>query len=177
VGLATIFHCLRLETSLFVASYDSQGHGGNIRPRLLKGFNQSVLEFMNALSFITSGEPNIDHHLEQLVILLSLSRECVFGEPFPGKWTSASVRCYSGSQTVITEALPNKWSYSSRYVQRNSCLGSRPSCLPVCFISSSVCPRITVVRQGWKFQRSVKSAEIKLSYCTRNKFKTLRAVD
>jgi hypothetical protein len=34
-GLVTIFYCLRFETSLFVASYDSQGHGGGIRPRLL----------------------------------------------------------------------------------------------------------------------------------------------
>jgi hypothetical protein len=31
------FYCLRLETSLFVASYDSQGHGGGIRPRLHTG--------------------------------------------------------------------------------------------------------------------------------------------
>jgi hypothetical protein len=36
LGLATIF-CLRFETSLFVASYDSQGHGGGIRPRLHTG--------------------------------------------------------------------------------------------------------------------------------------------
>jgi hypothetical protein len=28
------YYCLRFETSLFVASYDSQGHGGGIRPRL-----------------------------------------------------------------------------------------------------------------------------------------------
>jgi hypothetical protein len=33
-GLATVFYCLRFETSLFVASYDSQGHGGGIWPRL-----------------------------------------------------------------------------------------------------------------------------------------------
>jgi hypothetical protein len=32
-----IFYCLRFETSLFVASYDSQGHGGGIRPRLHTG--------------------------------------------------------------------------------------------------------------------------------------------
>jgi hypothetical protein len=32
LGLATIFYCLRFDTSLFVASYDSQGHGGGIRP-------------------------------------------------------------------------------------------------------------------------------------------------
>jgi hypothetical protein len=30
LGLATIFYCLRFETSVFVASYDSQGHGGGI---------------------------------------------------------------------------------------------------------------------------------------------------
>jgi hypothetical protein len=34
LGLASIFYCLTFETSLFVASYDSQGHGGGIRPRL-----------------------------------------------------------------------------------------------------------------------------------------------
>jgi hypothetical protein len=34
VGLETIFYCLRFKTSLFVASYDSQGYGGDIRPRL-----------------------------------------------------------------------------------------------------------------------------------------------
>jgi hypothetical protein len=39
VGLATIFYCLRLETSLFVASYDWQGYGGGIRPRLHTGWD------------------------------------------------------------------------------------------------------------------------------------------
>jgi hypothetical protein len=34
VGLLTIFYCLRFQTSRFVASYDSQGYGGGIRPRL-----------------------------------------------------------------------------------------------------------------------------------------------
>jgi hypothetical protein len=37
VGLVAIFYCLGFETSLFVASYDSQGHGGGIRPRLHTG--------------------------------------------------------------------------------------------------------------------------------------------
>jgi hypothetical protein len=40
LGLATIFYCLRFETSLFVASYDSQGHGGGIRPRLHAGYEK-----------------------------------------------------------------------------------------------------------------------------------------
>jgi hypothetical protein len=37
LGLATIFYCLRFETSRFVVSYDSQGHGGGIQPRLHRG--------------------------------------------------------------------------------------------------------------------------------------------
>jgi hypothetical protein len=36
-GTSPIFYSLRFETSLFVASYDSQGHGGGIRPRLQTG--------------------------------------------------------------------------------------------------------------------------------------------
>jgi hypothetical protein len=35
--LEIIFYCLRFETSIFVASYDSQGHGGDIQPRLNMG--------------------------------------------------------------------------------------------------------------------------------------------
>jgi hypothetical protein len=41
---ATVFYCLRFETSPFVASYDSQGHGGSIRPRLHTGCPASVFE-------------------------------------------------------------------------------------------------------------------------------------
>jgi hypothetical protein len=41
--LATIFYCLRFEISLFVASYDSQGHGGGIRPRLHTVSNSVLL--------------------------------------------------------------------------------------------------------------------------------------
>jgi hypothetical protein len=37
IGLVSIFYCLRFESTLFVASYDSQGHGGAIRPRLHTG--------------------------------------------------------------------------------------------------------------------------------------------
>jgi hypothetical protein len=34
LGTRDHIYCLRFETSHFVASYDSQGHGGGIRPRL-----------------------------------------------------------------------------------------------------------------------------------------------
>jgi hypothetical protein len=55
LGLETIFYCLTFETSLFVASYDSQGHGGGIRPRLHTGnlTNSTILELSWVeLSFI-----------------------------------------------------------------------------------------------------------------------------
>jgi hypothetical protein len=45
LGLATVVYCLRFETSLFVASYDSQGHGGGIRPRLHTGVPSAVLKW------------------------------------------------------------------------------------------------------------------------------------
>jgi hypothetical protein len=43
LGLMTIFYCLTFETSLFVASYDSQGHGGGIRSRLHTGICSSYI--------------------------------------------------------------------------------------------------------------------------------------
>jgi hypothetical protein len=51
VGLVAIFYCLRFETSLFVASYDSQCHGEGIRPRLHTG----TLNGDNAEYFIRIG--------------------------------------------------------------------------------------------------------------------------
>jgi hypothetical protein len=43
VGLVTIFYCLRLETSIFVISYDSQGYNGGIWPRLHTGEMEAAL--------------------------------------------------------------------------------------------------------------------------------------
>jgi hypothetical protein len=39
------YFTLRFETSLFVASYDSQGHGGGIRPRLHTGWFRIVWDY------------------------------------------------------------------------------------------------------------------------------------
>jgi hypothetical protein len=49
-GLATVFYCLRFETSLFVASYDSQGHGGGIRPRFHTGSNWLTSELVSIVT-------------------------------------------------------------------------------------------------------------------------------
>jgi hypothetical protein len=42
LDLATIFYCLTFETSLFVPTYDSQGHGGGIRSRLHTGISGNL---------------------------------------------------------------------------------------------------------------------------------------
>jgi hypothetical protein len=49
MGLATIFYCRRLEISLFVASYDSQGYGGTP--------HGMYIECRNELPFITATRP------------------------------------------------------------------------------------------------------------------------
>jgi hypothetical protein len=50
VGLATIFYCLRSETSIFIASYDSQGYDGGIRPR-----HQTGWTILQSQSYFTTG--------------------------------------------------------------------------------------------------------------------------
>jgi hypothetical protein len=57
VGLVTIFYCLRFETSLFVASYDSQSYGGDIQPH-------TGIQFTNELLFTSAREPNRNHRLQ-----------------------------------------------------------------------------------------------------------------
>jgi hypothetical protein len=58
VGLATIFNCLRFETSLFVASYHSQGYGGGIWPRLHMGnFNRNTRHSLHKLSKLPTIPP------------------------------------------------------------------------------------------------------------------------
>jgi hypothetical protein len=67
-----IFYCPIFETPLFVASYDSQGHGGGIRPRLHTGHNL----FSTALFFITTLHgPNRNHRFQQYPYC------CVFTDP------------------------------------------------------------------------------------------------
>jgi hypothetical protein len=55
-------------------------------------------------------------YLATEVPLLTANLGNLFTEPLPSKWTSASVRYYSGYQAVFTEPLPSKWSYSSYYL-------------------------------------------------------------
>jgi hypothetical protein len=53
----TIIYCLRFETSLFVACYDSQDSGGGIRPRLHTG---GVLSAVSGLALHSCGTENAE---------------------------------------------------------------------------------------------------------------------
>jgi hypothetical protein len=57
-GTRDIFYCLRFETSIFVSSYDSQGYGRSIRPRLHKGLAGS--KSLNQSYFTTGCLPPIN---------------------------------------------------------------------------------------------------------------------
>jgi hypothetical protein len=70
VGLVAIFYWLIFETSLFVASYDSQDHDGGIRPRLHTGlyvyllFRHSYIVCAPGIVVIVwRGEVGIDYNL------------------------------------------------------------------------------------------------------------------
>jgi hypothetical protein len=85
--LATIFYCLRFETSRFVASYDSQGHGGGIRPRLHTSF---LIDSRNCSAY------NISERTVQKTPILC----CCF-------------QYYSVTAVVqlfLSRSLPNNWS-------------------------------------------------------------------
>jgi hypothetical protein len=71
--LAIIFYCLRFETSLFVASYDSQGHGGGIRPRLHTGTPSNDLP----CPFITPRHRSCRKHKLSVVEKTSLLIRCL----------------------------------------------------------------------------------------------------
>jgi hypothetical protein len=54
-----IFYCLRFETSLFVAFYDSKGHGGGIRPRLHTGYCSAGVLVTNRVENTVSNSSSI----------------------------------------------------------------------------------------------------------------------
>jgi hypothetical protein len=96
LGLATVFYSLRFEISLFVSSYDSQGHGGGIRPRLHTGF----FRIHECAAFYIC-------HAAEIEISMSNSSPVVtgmnlFSDLLPGNDSFAAIRC---NGNMITEPL------------------------------------------------------------------------
>jgi hypothetical protein len=83
VGLVTIIYCLRFETSLFVASYDSQGYGGGIRPRLHTGDWTDLSTVNFYLNFFLYPFAHRKHRFQQVLYccLRILCRGNFFTEP------------------------------------------------------------------------------------------------
>jgi hypothetical protein len=77
MGLATIFYCLGFETSLFIPCYDSQGHGGGIRPRLHAGYSSTYFSFNAYWIFNTTriSQKTLHPRILLLMLLYSLLRE------------------------------------------------------------------------------------------------------
>jgi hypothetical protein len=63
LGTRDHIFCLRFETSLFVASYDLQGHGGGIRPRFHTRISNWVA--LNVLLITTLHGPSRKHRSQQ----------------------------------------------------------------------------------------------------------------
>jgi hypothetical protein len=61
--LVTVFYSLRFDTSVFVASYDSQGYGGGIRPRLHTGLTQSKSKSKSRLTVSQSVSLGVEPRL------------------------------------------------------------------------------------------------------------------
>jgi hypothetical protein len=66
LGLVTIFYCLRFETSIFVAFYDSQGHGGGIRTRLHTGGELTVIRNSSLFADKSLAQLRIPHREKML---------------------------------------------------------------------------------------------------------------
>jgi hypothetical protein len=101
--LATIFYCLRFETSLFVASYDSRGYGGGIRPRLHTGLNYDL----NFVALI------IPRHGPTENTTLLLLRVCwgfhvIVNEPV--HWCTGCCLATAVVSLFVSRFLPNSWS-------------------------------------------------------------------
>jgi hypothetical protein len=102
LGLETIFYCLRFETSLFVASYDSQGHGGGIRPRLHTGIYLTVSD---SKLLELPRDPHRRHHAEHFIVLccpVGCHGNPVFSSLLPGNDSFAAILC---NGNVISESL------------------------------------------------------------------------
>jgi hypothetical protein len=87
LDLPTIFYSLSFETSLFVACYDSQGHGGGIRPRLHTGLTDWSLLLRTPIN------PWSDMRENALIVASLLTRDVTADAvtwPFP---TLASFKC------------------------------------------------------------------------------------
>jgi hypothetical protein len=89
LGLATVFYCFRFESSLFVASYNSQNHSGGIQPCLHTGWpNPSYrLSLPSLYRLHKDNTENTSYHCMCYPAASCLPKICLHGnlfiEPLP----------------------------------------------------------------------------------------------
>jgi hypothetical protein len=98
LGLATIFYSLRFETSLFVASYDSQGRGGGIRPRLHTGITPLATNRLSLYCLGSDPMENTVFHRRVLLCYLTMSCSTVHRE-------HRSYCCVLAGMCILTRCL------------------------------------------------------------------------
>jgi hypothetical protein len=122
--LVTKFYCLKFETSLFVASYDSQCHGGGIRPRLhtsadiwilwllggryeshrLQGFTYCVSYQRCVVHACSTAVTSVHCCPKRFTQPLSSDGRCYF-ILLPGKWLlriESAIPAFTHSATILT---------------------------------------------------------------------------
>jgi hypothetical protein len=144
-GLVTIFSCLKFETrynlegqipvfksprnrvarlytqalgSLFIASYDSQGYGGGIRPRLHKGYNYTIYTIIIIIQYVISslcltGNTLLLRWNDHLV---QENDSCVLREPYEAQdctlWAECRVLVCQSRRSVYNHWALKEWSIS-----------------------------------------------------------------
>jgi hypothetical protein len=101
-------YCLRFETDIFVASYDSKVHGGGIRPRLHTGFDWLSIQ----LSFTTTSQgPNKKHRIQNYSI-------------FVGVFTDPSLRNEFHNTVLLLRAWTFRALHSNGRCLQSHCLAT-----------------------------------------------------
>jgi hypothetical protein len=99
LGLATTFCCLGFEISFFVAFYDSQGHGGGIRPRLHTG----IEHIAPTVLVITTRHGPHRKHRSSIVFVSIAAVTCL-----PSRCLeTAATRTTENTVLQLLRALPN----------------------------------------------------------------------
>jgi hypothetical protein len=101
VRLVTLFYCLRFENSHFIASYDSQGYGGGIRPRLHRGVLSRIHECTAFYKFHAAGvEIIMSKGSTTAFYEYVVSETTLFSYILPDNDSFAAIRCNGNTITV-----------------------------------------------------------------------------
>jgi hypothetical protein len=132
VELATIFYSLRFETSVFVASYDSQSYGGSMRSRLHTGLLHWKHERTPFYNFQRTEQISPPPSVPLLLFVNALSRKPCINSQAPVSFLSV----YNFQFPYSLKPCP----VSTETVSRNQLISENQSvatCLPIRFLETA----------------------------------------